>query len=460
MLYQKCVMASGDNGIFTPDDAHSEVVRQKRPPRSLEWRPNSKQCIELTIPPTVYPPREDTDLMAKRLIQLGTGKGRKFLEIGCGSGALSILASSLGWNVHACDINPFAVAATRGNMAKNFQAGIIKEGGIGPDEFPFEDKFDLIIWNLPYIPAEEVNELLGPMEEAGLIDTDTQGLQNRFISLVVKNNLLATSGRMLLLSRTGSVEATENFAVRDWDKLEFDDGESLTVFCLWKPWESAEKIFVQSTGSTNDDLFHKSGVGTHISTPMQTSGKGRRDRKWDSIEGCYAGSWIVAEDMDVNPGLLQLSGGLAVIKTIQNDRLKLKWPNDILIDKRKLCGILVEGKSSQDSTKVILGIGINLQASNKVIDGKEISTLDEIERMDFQVLDRKLNSVLSSLIEERSDIPPINFDSIRAEILSHMKLLGRPKYREIVYDNFQLNDRGELLLGNNIIDDGEDVSWI
>lgn len=460
MLYQKCVMASGDHGIFTPDDAHSEVDRQKRPPRSLEWRPNSKQCIELTIPPTVYPPREDTDLMAKRLIQLGTGKGRKFLEIGCGSGALSILASSLGWNVHACDINPFAVAATRGNMAKNFQAGIIKEGGIGPDEFPFEDKFDLIIWNLPYIPAEEVNELLGPMEEAGLIDTDTQGLQNRFISLVVKNNLLATSGRMLLLSRTGSVEATENFAVRDWDKLEFDDGESLTVFCLWKPWESAEKIFVQSTGSTNDDLFHKSGVGTHISTPMQTSGKGRRDRKWDSIEGCYAGSWIVAEDMDVNPGLLQLSGGLAVIKTIQNDRLKLKWPNDILIDKRKLCGILVEGKSSQDSTKVILGIGINLQASNKVIDGKEISTLDEIERMDFQVLDRKLNSVLSSLIEERSDIPPINFDSIRAEILSHMKLLGRPKYREIVYDNFQLNDRGELLLGNNIIDDGEDVSWI
>ena len=453
-------MASGEHGIFTPDDAHSEVDRQKRPPRSLEWRPNSKQCIELTIPPTVYPPREDTDLMAKRLIQLGTGKGRKFLEIGCGSGALSILASSLGWNVHACDINPFAVAATRGNMAKNFQAGIIKEGGIGPDEFPFEDKFDLIIWNLPYIPAEEVNELLGPMEEAGLIDTDTQGLQNRFISLVVKNNLLATSGRMLLLSRTGSVEATENFAVRDWDKLEFDDGESLTVFCLWKPWESAEKIFVQSTGSTNDDLFHKSGVGTHISTPMQTSGKGRRDRKWDSIEGCYAGSWIVAEDMDVNPGLLQLSGGLAVIKTIQNDRLKLKWPNDILIDKRKLCGILVEGKSSQDSTKVILGIGINLQASNKVIDGKEISTLDEIERMDFQVLDRKLNSVLSSLIEERSDIPPINFDSIRAEILSHMKLLGRPKYREIVYDNFQLNDRGELLLGNNIIDDGEDVSWI
>lgn len=453
-------MASGERGIFTPEDAQSEVDLQKRPPRTIEWRPNPTQCIELIIPPTVYPPREDTDLIANRLIQLGPGKGRKFLEIGCGSGALSILASSLGWDVHACDINPFAVAATRGNMEKNLQAGTIKEGGIGPDGFPFEEKFDLIIWNLPYIPAHEVNELLGPMEEAGLIDTDTQGLQSRFLSLVGKNNLLATNGRMLLLGRTGSIGACENFAIRSWDILEFDDGESLTVFCLWKPWENAENVFVQSTGSTNDDLFHKSGVGTHISTALQTSGRGRRDRKWNSIEKCYAGSWIVAEDTEVNPGLLQLSGGLAVIKSIQSDRLKLKWPNDILIDERKLCGVLVEGKSSQDSTKVVLGIGINLQASNKVIDGKEISTLDEIEEPDFKLLDRRLNSELSSLIEERDDIPPVNFDSIRAEILTHMKSLGRPRYCELVYENFGLNERGELVLGHNVIDDGEDVSWV
>ena len=453
-------MAPGERGIFTPEDAKSEVDRQKRPSRTLEWRINSTQCIELTIPPTVYPPREDTALMANRLIQLGPGKGRKFLEIGCGSGAVCILASSLGWNVHACDINPFAVAATRGNMAKNLQAGTIKEGGIGPDGFPFEDKFDLIIWNLPYIPADEVNELLGPMEEAGLIDTDTKGLQSRFISLVEKNNLLATSGKMLLLGRTGSIGASDNFAVRGWDTLEFDDGESLTVFCLWKPWENAENVFVQSTGSTNDDLFNKSGVGTHISTPLQTSGRGRRDRKWNSIEDCYAGSWIVAEDTEVNPGLLQLSGGLAVIKSIQSGRPKLKWPNDILIDERKLCGVLVEGKSSQDSTKVVLGIGINLHTSEKVIDGKQISTLDEIEKVDFQTLDRRLNSELSSLIEERDDIPPVNFDSIRTEILSHMKSLGRPRYRGVVYENFDLNERGELVLGHNIIDDGEDVSWV
>ena len=80
--------------------------------------------------------------------------------------------------------------------------------------------------------------------------------------------------------------------------------------------------------------------------------------------------------------------------------------------------------------------------------------------MDFQTLDRRLNSELSSLIEERDDIPPVNFDSIRSEILRHMKSLGRPKYDEVIYENFELNERGELVLGHNIIDDGEDVSWV
>ena len=41
-----------------------------------------------------------------------------------------------------------------------------------------------------------------------------------------------------------------------------------------------------------------------------------------------------------------------------------------------------------------------------------------------------------------------------------MKSLGSPKYREVVYENFDLNERGELILENNIVDEGEDVSWV
>ena len=41
-----------------------------------------------------------------------------------------------------------------------------------------------------------------------------------------------------------------------------------------------------------------------------------------------------------------------------------------------------------------------------------------------------------------------------------MKSLGKPKYREVIYDSFDLNERGELVLGDDIVDEGEDVSWV
>ena len=68
---------------------------------------------------------------------------------------------------------------------------------------------------------------------------------------------------------------------------------------------------------------------------------------------------------DINPGLIQLAGGLAFLNSIKDIRLKLKWPNDILYENRKMCGILVEGKSMGKDTKVIIGIGINLKGDEK-----------------------------------------------------------------------------------------------
>ena len=208
------------------------------------------------------------------------------MEIGCGSGALSILASSLGWKVSACDINPYAVAAARGNLRSNLQQGIVKEGGVGPEKFPFQEQFDLIIWNLPYIPASEINSVLGPMEEAGLIDTDDKGLAVRLLKCIEQNNLLTTTGRILILSRANSIHSQGDFAVRKWDELEFEDGEKLEINCLWKPYAKSTKKYGEITGSTNDDLLAADGkIGTHISASWQENGRGTRDRIWKSIEG-------------------------------------------------------------------------------------------------------------------------------------------------------------------------------
>ena len=442
--------------IFNSEDSLSEIERLNRTSKTVNWSPQEGFNFELVIPQTVYPPREDTDMLAKRLISIGPGRGKKILEVGCGSGAISILASYLGWKVSCCDVNPFAVAATIGNLDLNRLEGVVKEGGIGPEKFPFESKYDLIVWNLPYIPLAEVDQLLGPMEEASLLDTDDVGLGNRLLKTVERNQLLSPKGRILTLGR----DTNFNFSVfsnRKWDEIRFDDGEKLVITCHWKPFEGQDSIFKERTGSTNDDLMEKTGVGTHFHTSWQDSGRGRRDRTWTSIEGGYAGSWIIREGNDFNPGMLQLSAGLAVLKTVDDKRLKLKWPNDIILEERKLCGILVEGKTSGNMTKVILGIGVNLNCKEN--QNLEYASLDEIQVFGHEEFDSKLHRNLASLLEQGVNLPPLRHDDIRYEVLEQMKRFGLPEHNNVTYDSFELNDRGQLVLGGKIIDDGEDVFW-
>ena len=447
------------DGVFSPEDTSQEVARLDRPSNIISWMPNGNYEFKLTIPPTVYPPREDTELLARRIINLGPGRGRNFLEIGCGSGAISLLASSLGWKVSACDINPFAVVATKGNLESHGLDGQIKEGGVGPEEFPFSDKFDLIIWNLPYIPVTEVNDVLGPMEEAALLDTDAKGLANRLVDCIISNQLLAVNGKILILGRNNLYIGKNIFSVRKWDVIDFEDGEKLAIHCLWRPFENAVNKYVERTGSTNDDVMEFSGIGSHVYSSWQDSGRGRRNRKWHSIEKSYAGSWVIAEGVDINPGLIQLAGGLAFLNSIEDNRLKLKWPNDILYENRKICGILVEGRSMGKETKVIIGVGINLKGDEK-FEEFEIASLDEISNISHDIIDTRLNIELSSLLEEKEGIPPVDFEGIKKQVHDLMLDFGRPMFKGKIYQKFELNGRGELVLEGLIVDDGEEVEWV
>ncbi len=448
-----------EDGVFGTSDTLDEINRLSRPSKLVDWKPNKMSFFELIVPPTVYPPREDTDLLANRISALGPGKGKRFLEVGSGSGAISCLASSLGWKVHACDVNPYAVATTIGNLESNSLTGDVREGGIGPEPFPFEGQFDLIVWNLPYIPHEEVDQVLGPMEEAALIDTDTEGLAARMLRSISSKNMLAKGGKILILGRRCSHLGAYGFAYRTWDTLQFDDGEELVLTCLWKPYEDCQNTYVESTGSTNEDLLNSSGVGNHLRAGWQSEGRGRRGRHWSSIENCYAGSWIISEGEKVDPGYIQLSGGLAVINSINSKSLRLKWPNDLLIDSRKVCGILVEGRNFGSNMRVVMGIGINLKFGEHTAD-VEVASLDEIFETDAETIDKRLHCEVASLLEIREDLPPVNSADVREQILKQMKLMGRPKYRGIIYDEFSLNQKGELVLGENTVDDGEDIVWI
>ena len=71
-----------EEGIFDLGDSEAEISRLERPANRSNWATPDGVILDLIVPPTVYPPREDTDLMCQTLRSIGPGKGKRLLEIG------------------------------------------------------------------------------------------------------------------------------------------------------------------------------------------------------------------------------------------------------------------------------------------------------------------------------------------------------------------------------------------
>lgn len=101
--------------------------------------------------------------------------------------------------------------------------------------------------------------------------------------------------------------------------------------------------YAESTGSTNTDLMQADKVadGTVLLANEQVAGKGRLGRQWVSPAGSQLiFSVLILPDSLDHLGTLPLAAGLAVTDSVEG--AVLKWPNDVHIDGKKLCGILAE----------------------------------------------------------------------------------------------------------------------
>jgi release factor glutamine methyltransferase len=122
----------------------------------MEYRP------ELVIhrDPDVYPPSEDSILLIE---SLDVGQNEKVLEIGCGSGVVSVHCAAEGCDVTAGDINPKAVDLARKNLEANGLSAKVVETDVYSG---VDGMFDTIVFNLPYLPVEE-NGLLAKAWSGG-----------------------------------------------------------------------------------------------------------------------------------------------------------------------------------------------------------------------------------------------------------------------------------------------------
>jgi len=125
-----------------------------------------------------------------------------------------------------------------------------------------------------------------------------------------------------------------------------------------RPQLGSPRVHLRQVGSTNTLARELAAAGaphgTLVTADEQLAGRGRQGRAWMAPPGTsLVSSWLIREPSP----LLSLAAGVAVAE-ISGERALIKWPNDVLIDTRKVSGILVEGRPQE--RWAVLGIGINV----------------------------------------------------------------------------------------------------
>ena len=153
---------------------------------------------------------------------------------------------------------------------------------------------------------------------------------------------------------------------------------------------------IERCTSTNALLRDEPSAGpVLLAAELQTAGRGRHGRRWRSARGAGATFSIRRHMACEQRGLVGLSVAVGIsaahaLRRLGARGVSLKWPNDLMLRRRKLGGILIEtrpepcpaGRPASSGSVVIVGIGINCRAQPRLGArlGRGIATLDEVLR--------------------------------------------------------------------------------
>ena len=145
------------------------------------------------------------------------------------------------------------------------------------------------------------------------------------------------------------------------------------------------RLHLRVTSSTNDRARDVAAAGAPhgalVTAAQQTAGRGRQGRTWSAPPGSALLMSLVLRDA---PALLPLIAAVAVAEAC-GDAARIKWPNDVLLDGRKVAGILAEGRPNEGWS--VLGIGVNVAVAP-------------------QDLPPELHATAATLARPRSDVEP------------------------------------------------------
>ncbi len=221
-------------------------------------------------------------------------------------------------------------------------------------------------------------------------------------------------------------------------------------------------IYYDVIGSTNEDAKRETQSkllpeGTVFLASRQTAGRGTDGNTWlsDNIEGLLF-SLVINYDEKVSP-ITSLLPSIAIVNVLKNSyniSAHVKWPNDVLIDNKKICGILCEGVPEK---QLIIGVGVNVNQKNfqDEIADKAISMF-QVTNINYQIED-----LFQLYMLEMENLFYGNTD-LREEWINNSQMFGKKitaskdgETVEVVVTG--ISDEGYLMV---VYPDGKREEWV
>lgn len=145
---------------------------------------------------------------------------------------------------------------------------------------------------------------------------------------------------------------------------------------------------------------------TFVSSLYQTSGKGRMDRSWESNKGENLLFSLLIKKKTLlklysSISILSSTVILSVLKEYNIDNVMIKWPNDVYIDDKKVCGILLEGISTSENLEcIVLGIGLNVNQKEFMNDNATSMSIKLKKDINLKELKEKIYNRLMEELEK------------------------------------------------------------
>ncbi len=185
-------------------------------------------------------------------------------------------------------------------------------------------------------------------------------------------------------------------------------------------------IRFDSVGSTNNYIKSNSSLleeGTVVVSKIQTSGRGRSNHSWMSDEGNLYFSFLIngyISRSKIFELLAKVSNTVIRLLRDFNIKSEIKYPNDILIEDKKICGILIESYGALEIDYVVVGVGINVNQLDFRDLNDKATSMKKILGINTEV-----EQVLEKFIEHYNVLENIPFTEIFNDYLKYSLIIGK-----------------------------------